>query len=132
MKFSIVLWALWIISISSLILSVSFFELSDFLILMSILGSVGIQLYYNEKNSKIANKTSNLETDEKIKSIEKEVVEKRIESFNNEIKFENYKKEQEKSIREISKKIFELDNKFTGKFETLGKAVIKLSKDKKN
>ncbi|MBU5689632.1 MAG: hypothetical protein QXM68_01085 [Candidatus Aenigmatarchaeota archaeon] len=56
-----------------------------------------------------------------------------IKGFEVEMKLEEYKKEQEDKYRDVVKKVLEIDNKLTEKYELLGKTIIKLSKDfKKN
>lgn len=55
-----------------------------------------------------------------------------VGEFSTEMKLEGYKKVQEKKFREISKKVLELDNKYNERFDLLGKAVVKLSKEKKD
>ncbi|MBS3052229.1 MAG: hypothetical protein J4428_02575 [Candidatus Aenigmarchaeota archaeon] len=133
MKFSVVLWGFWVISVTSLIISAKFLELTSFLVLMSILAMIGIQLYYNERNYSLLKKFYNSPNsiDEKLQSIEKEIIEKRLDNFNSEMKLEDFRREQEKKYREITKRVFELDNKFVEKFDTLGKVVVKLGKDLK-
>lgn len=54
-----------------------------------------------------------------------------MKAFEVEMNLEKYKEEQEERYREIVKKLLEIDNKFTEKYELLGKSVIKLSKEMK-
>ena len=53
---------------------------------------------------------------------------KLINEFSVELKLEEYKIEQEKRYRELSKNILDLDTKVNEKFDLLGRAILKLNK----
>ncbi len=55
---------------------------------------------------------------------------KLVNEFSTELKLDQYKAEQEKKYREISKKILELESKMNEKFDLLGKAILKINKEK--
>ncbi len=133
MKFTVILLIFWTISLFLPIISARYFRLSDFLVLISILTLIGIQIYYNEKNHNLLKRLYDAPEDiiKKLKALENENIEERLNNFNLEMKLEGLKKNQESSSREIAKKIFEVDNKFTEKFDLLGKAVVKISKNSK-
>ncbi|MCS7135076.1 MAG: hypothetical protein N3E38_01695 [Candidatus Aenigmarchaeota archaeon] len=83
---------------------------------------------------KIEKKIESIDFDKivkKIDSLRDEQTNYMLKGFEVEMELAKYKEEQEEKYREVVKKILELDNKFTEKYELLGKTVIKLSKDGK-
>ncbi|MEM5878707.1 MAG: hypothetical protein QXF12_07575 [Candidatus Aenigmatarchaeota archaeon] len=68
---------------------------------------------------------------QKINEFRDEQTNANIKAFDVEMKLEEYKKEQEEKYRDVVKKVLEIDNKLTEKYELLGKTVLKLSKDMK-
>ncbi len=55
-----------------------------------------------------------------------------VNEFGTEMKLEDYKIDQEKKYRDISKKILDLETKLNEKFDLLGKAILKIDKEKKS
>ncbi|MEM0473500.1 MAG: hypothetical protein QXF88_02150 [Candidatus Aenigmatarchaeota archaeon] len=68
---------------------------------------------------------------QKINEFRDEQTNANIKAFDVEMKLEEYKQEQEEKYRDVVKKVLEIDNKLTEKYELLGKTVLKLSKDMK-
>ncbi len=69
---------------------------------------------------------------QKINEFRDEQTKTNVKAFDAELKLEEYKKEQEEKYRDVVKKVLEMDNKFTEKYELLGKAILKINKDKKD
>ncbi|MEM4397880.1 MAG: hypothetical protein QW757_04630 [Candidatus Woesearchaeota archaeon] len=128
----------WILIITSFILSLFFAikELSIFF-LVSILDLLAIILLYKEVKrddtiKKIEKKIDNIDVDKIIKKLDNlrdDQTNYLTKAFEVEMDLAKYKEEQEEKYREIVKKVLELDNKLTEKYELLGKSILKLSKD---
>ncbi|MBU5688773.1 MAG: hypothetical protein KQA41_00895 [Candidatus Aenigmarchaeota archaeon] len=128
----------WILIITSFILSLLFAikELSIFF-LVSILNLLAIILLYKEVKrddtiKKIEKKIDNIDVDKIIKKLDNlrdDQTNYLTKAFEVEMDLAKYKEEQEEKYREIVKKVLELDNKLTEKYELLGKSILKLSKD---
>jgi hypothetical protein len=65
-----------------------------------------------------------------IKKMNKQQSECYIRIFNLENELQKYKLEEENKYRDVVRKVLDVDNKFTRKFNLLGETVIQLSKKK--
>ncbi|MEM5777558.1 MAG: hypothetical protein QXJ06_03860 [Candidatus Aenigmatarchaeota archaeon] len=128
----------WILIVISLTLSLFFAikELSIFFVI-SMLNLFAIILLYKEVRKdgaikKIEKKIDSIDVDKiikKIDSLRDDQTNYLTKAFEVEMDLAKYKEEQEEKYREIVKKVLELDNKLTEKYELLGKSILKLSKD---
>jgi len=130
----------WIVVAISIALSIYFAakEFSVFFV-VSMLNLVGLIIAYKESESSESIK----KIEKKIDSIDFDRIIKKIDAlrdgqnsylakvFEVEMELSKYKEEQEEKYRDVVKKVLEMDNKLTEKYELLGKSILKLSKDVK-
>lgn len=129
-------WLLWFLSIA-LLIAVSlkqFSFINIFLFLLFVL--LGI-LYFQrdqklevlERIEKKLDKINLSPISIEIKKLKEDHTESLMKGFNLEMEFDKHKQDEENRYRELVKKILEVDNKLNEKYELLGKAVLKLSKN---
>ncbi|MEM5799219.1 MAG: hypothetical protein QXZ43_00935 [Candidatus Aenigmatarchaeota archaeon] len=130
----------WVIILVSLALSL-LFAIKEFSIFfaISILNLLALIILYkedktNELIKKIEKKIENINVDKIIKKIDNlrdDQTNYLTKVFEVEMNLAKFREEQEEKYREIVKKVLDLDNKLTEKYELLGKSILKLSKDTK-
>lgn len=133
-----IFWLLWILSLALLVvISVRQFSFVNVLLflLFALLGVLYFQkdqkLEVLERIEKKLDKINLNPINVEIKKLREDHTENLMKYFKFEMEFDKHMQEEETKYRELVKRILEVDNKLNEKYELLGKAILKLSKDTK-
>lgn len=112
------------------------YESSTLTLLFVLIILSGINLYHQEFHKKRMIRIREIVDSIDLKKLEDVIKKfnlKQTENYKRILKveedIEKYKLEQEKKYRDVVRKVLDLDNKLTKKFNLMGESIIKLSKD---
>jgi len=129
---------IWFLAIVFLAITITRYEVSTLTLLFVLVILTSIILYNQELNKKKMKKirqvleSLNMQTlEDGVKKINRQQSEfySRIFSLENEL--QKYKEGEENKYRDVVRKVLDVDNKFTRKFNLMGETILQLSKKKK-
>jgi hypothetical protein len=129
-------WLALILAVIFLLMTIPNHDTTTLSLLFVLVILSGINLYhvelYRKKMRRVGEIMASIDfkpLELELKKIEdkQEELSRKISHFENEL--EAHKVEEEKKYRDVVRKVLEMDNKFTKKFNLMGEAVVKLSKD---